>query len=79
MQVETRYLRLFRAVGLGDDMDGWQVCWLGGWDKCRIVFLVMVKRVTTGTPGSHCGQGNMSSHEGCVAAAMRLGDAKKTP
>ena len=79
MQLETKYLRLRTPVALGSQFDDWQVCWLGGWDKCRIVFLVMVKRVTTGTPGSHCGQGNMSSHEGCVAAAMRLGDAKKTP
>jgi hypothetical protein len=46
MQVETKYLRLFRAVELGDDIDGWRVCWLGGWDKCRVLFVVMVKRVT---------------------------------
>ena len=46
MHVETKFLRLFRAVELGDDIDGWQVCWLGGWDKCRVLFVVMVKRVT---------------------------------
>ena len=40
------FLRLFRAVQLGDDIDGWRVCWLGGWDKCRVLFVVMVKRVT---------------------------------
>jgi hypothetical protein len=33
MRVETKFLRLFRAVELGDDIDGWKVCWLGGWDK----------------------------------------------
>jgi hypothetical protein len=46
MRVETKFLRLFRPVGLGDDIEGWQVCWLGGWDKCRVLFVVMVKRVT---------------------------------
>ena len=46
MCVETKFLRLFRAVDLGDDIDGWQVCWLGGWDQCRVLFVVMVKRVT---------------------------------
>jgi len=46
MRVETKFLRLARAVALGDDLDGWRVCWLGGWDKCRVLFVVMVKRVT---------------------------------
>jgi hypothetical protein len=45
MGIETKFLRLFRAVELGDDIDGWRVCW-GGWDKCRVLFVVMVKRVT---------------------------------
>jgi hypothetical protein len=47
MRVETKFLRLFRAVELGEDIDGWQVCWLGGWDKGRVLFVVMVKRVAT--------------------------------
>ena len=46
MHVETKFLRLFRAVELGDDIDGWRVCWLGGWDKGRVLFVVMVERVT---------------------------------
>jgi hypothetical protein len=46
MHVETKFLRLFRAVELGDDIDGWRVCWLGGWDKGRVLFVVMAKRVT---------------------------------
>ena len=44
MCVETKYLRLFREARLGDQIDGWRVCWLGGWDKCRVVFVVMVER-----------------------------------
>jgi hypothetical protein len=45
MQVETKFLWLFHAIELGDDLDGWEVCWLGGWDKCRVMFVVMVKRL----------------------------------
>jgi len=33
MHIETKFLRLCRAVEMGDDLDGWRVCWLGGWDK----------------------------------------------
>jgi hypothetical protein len=46
MYVETKFLRLLRAVELGDDIDGWRVCWRGGWDKCRVLFVVMVERGT---------------------------------
>ena len=38
MLVETKFLRLFHAVALGDRVNGWRVCWLGGWDKARIIF-----------------------------------------
>lgn len=46
MQMETKFLRLFHAAALGDEIDGWRVCWLGGWDKGRVLFVAMVKRVT---------------------------------
>ena len=42
--VETRFLRLFRAATVGERIDGWRVCWVGGWDKCRVLFVVMVER-----------------------------------
>lgn len=42
-QVETKFLRLHKPVGLGDHIDGW--CWLGGWDKARIFYAVMVEGV----------------------------------
>jgi hypothetical protein len=29
---------------LGDRIEGWRVCWLGGWDKGRVLFVVMVER-----------------------------------
>ena len=44
MKMETKFLRLFRRAKLGDHIDGWRVCWVGGWDKCRVVFVVMVER-----------------------------------
>jgi hypothetical protein len=44
MEVETKFLRLFKPVALGDRIDGWRVCWIGGWDKCRVLFVVVVER-----------------------------------
>lgn len=46
LQLETRYLRLAEPVALGDRIDGWRVCWLGGWDRSKVFFVVMVERVT---------------------------------
>jgi hypothetical protein len=45
LRVETRYLRLGAPVALGDRIDGWRVCWLGGWDRSKVCFVVMVERV----------------------------------
>jgi hypothetical protein len=44
--VETRFVRLRKAIALGDVVTGWRACWLGGWDKGRIYFVVMVKRTS---------------------------------
>jgi hypothetical protein len=44
MEMETKFLRLFKNANLGDRIGGWRVCWVGGWDKCRIIFVVMVER-----------------------------------
>src|SRR4051794_26852451 len=49
LQVETKFLRLYKPVAIGDRIDGWRVCWLGGWDKSRILFVVMVERVVHGS------------------------------
>jgi hypothetical protein len=35
---------LIDADALGDPIDGWRVCWIGGWDKFRVLFVVMVER-----------------------------------
>jgi hypothetical protein len=29
-------------VALGDGIDGWRVCWLAGWDRGKVFFVVMV-------------------------------------
>src|SRR5260370_39494979 len=33
MPVETKFLRLRQPVELVRRIDGWRVCWLGGWDR----------------------------------------------
>jgi len=42
MHIQTKFLRLSKAVSLGDGFDGWRICWVGRWDKCRVFFVVMV-------------------------------------
>jgi hypothetical protein len=44
LQVETKFLRLRHPATLGDRIDGWRVCWVGGWDRGKVFFLVMVTR-----------------------------------
>jgi len=52
LEVETKFLRLFKSAALAERIDGWRVCWIGGWDKARVLFVVMVKRPRpTGQPG----------------------------
>ena len=41
--VQAKFLRLSHAVPLGHRVDGWRVCWVGGWDRCRVLFVVMVE------------------------------------
>jgi hypothetical protein len=42
MAVQTKFLRLGSAVALGDLINCWRACWLGGWDKGRVFFVVIV-------------------------------------
>ena len=44
MRIETKFLRLREAVAWGHEIDDWQVCWLGGWDKQRMFYIVMVMK-----------------------------------
>ena len=45
MQMETKFLRLRTPVGLGSRFGDWEVCWLGGWARFRLHFLVMVVKM----------------------------------
>ena len=47
MDVQTKFLWLRQAVASGDRIDGWRVCWLGGWDRFQVFFMVMVPRDIT--------------------------------
>jgi hypothetical protein len=44
MQIETKYLHLRQPVELGQRIGRWRVTWLGGWDKQRVFYVVMVLR-----------------------------------
>jgi hypothetical protein len=44
MIIETKFLRLRHPVQLGHMIDGWRVCWLGGWGKGGLRYFVMVVR-----------------------------------
>ena len=48
-QVQTRFLHLSEPAGLGDRIDGWRVCWVGGWDQGKVFFVVMAERVVRAT------------------------------
>jgi hypothetical protein len=39
LRVQTRFLRLCQPVALGERIDGWRVCWVGGWDKGKVLFV----------------------------------------
>ncbi len=44
MQIETKFVRLRMTVPVGTKIDGWRVCWLGGWDRSKLFYVVMVER-----------------------------------
>ena len=44
MQVETKFLQLSQPAALGEEIDGWRVCWLGGWGRHGLFFWVMVAK-----------------------------------
>ena len=48
--METKFLSLRHPVELGSRFDDWQVCWLGGWDKHRLFYLVMLAKVAFNKP-----------------------------
>ena len=45
MKMETKFLRLRTPVELGSRFGDWSVCWLGGWQKHRMSYLVMLVKL----------------------------------
>jgi hypothetical protein len=65
MHIQTKFPRLRQPVSLGDRVDGWQVCWLGGWDKCRAFFIVMLLKECAVRPVScTCNQPQRTNYDG---------------
>jgi hypothetical protein len=44
MQLETKFVRFRTPVTIGSRFGDWEVCWLGGWTRHRLRYLVMVVR-----------------------------------
>jgi hypothetical protein len=45
MPLETKFLRLRTPVEYGSRFGDWQVCWLGGWARFQLYYLVMLVKV----------------------------------
>ena len=45
MQLETKFLRLRTPVTLGSHFGDWHVCWLGGWSRYELYYLVMAVKL----------------------------------
>ena len=65
MRLETKFLRLTTPVTLGSLFGEWEVCWLGGWTRYRLRYVVMVVRVRQGSPKNlHEGKQQPQSSDG---------------
>jgi hypothetical protein len=45
MKLETKFFRLRTPATLGSLFGEWQVCWLGGWTRDKLSYLVMAVRI----------------------------------
>jgi hypothetical protein len=48
--LETKFIRLKSPVTIGSRFGEWKVCWLGGWNRHRLSYLVMLVRVSKSDP-----------------------------
>jgi hypothetical protein len=53
MNRETKFLHLRTPAMLGERINGWRVCWLGGWDRGRLFYWCWWKRRFGAVPGSY--------------------------
>ena len=51
MQLETKFFRLRTQVTIGSRFGEWKVCWLGGWAKNRLYFMVMLVKISNEQAG----------------------------
>jgi hypothetical protein len=49
MRLGTKFLRVKTPVTMGSRFGDWRVCWLGGWTRDRLSYVVMVVRVSKST------------------------------
>ncbi len=49
-KVQTKFLRLRHPVEIGAFFGDWRVCWLGGWDRSRVFYLVMLEKIASAKP-----------------------------
>jgi hypothetical protein len=45
MRMETKFLRLRTPAELSSLFGDWSVCWLRGWSRHRLYYLVMLVRI----------------------------------
>jgi uncharacterized protein DUF3489 len=53
MEMETKYLRLRTPVEIGSRFGDWEVCWLGGWVRFRLYYLVMLVKAPSAILGAN--------------------------
>jgi hypothetical protein len=70
--METKYLSLRYPVELGSRFDDWQVCLLGGWNKHRHFYLVMLVKIALKKPFTD-GKIPAGKRMGLTVSAGRLG------
>lgn len=51
MTLESKYIHLRQPVAVGGQIEGWRVSWVGGWDRCKVFFVVMLVRVKPPSDG----------------------------
>jgi hypothetical protein len=69
--METKFLSLRHPVELGSRFDDWQVCWLGGWNKHRHFYMVMLVKVTFAKPLTKRGVPNQNRKKSAVNSKRR--------
>ena len=52
MTVDTNFYACVSPF-MGTRISGWRVCWLGGWNRDRFFFIVMVEKVKRGGRHAH--------------------------